>query len=66
VTAPTNATCDASTGVTYTDQTGLSLALAGGATTTFTLTNAAAMSNATVNACKGLVFQIPVTVAATT
>jgi len=38
VTAPTNATCDASTGVTYTDQTGLSLALAGGATTTFTLT----------------------------
>jgi hypothetical protein len=66
ITSDQGAGCNASTGVTYTDQTGLSLALAGGATTVFTLNNAAAMSNASVNACKGAIFTIPVTVAATT
>jgi hypothetical protein len=58
--------CDASTGVTYTNQTGLSLALAGGATTTFTLAGAASMSNSSVTSCQGGIFTIPVTLTATT
>jgi hypothetical protein len=56
------AACDASTGITFTDQTGLALDLAGGATTTFTLANAVSMSNASDNSCQGAVFTIPVTV----
>ena len=66
ITSSTGATCDASTGVTFTNQTGLSLALAAGATTTFTLNGAAAMSNASVDACKGATFTIPVSISATT
>lgn len=54
--------CDLSTGVTFTDQTGLSLVVpANSAGTQFTLTGAAAMSNASANACQGAVFTIPVT-----
>jgi hypothetical protein len=56
------AACDASTGVTFSDQTGLALDLAAGATTTFTLANAVSMSNASDNSCQGAVFTIPVTV----
>ena len=44
---------------------GGSLALAAGATQVFTLTGAAAMSNSTVDACKGAIFTIPVSVTAT-
>jgi hypothetical protein len=65
ITSDKGATCDASTGVSYTNQTGLSLALAAGATQVFTLTGAAAMSNSTVDACKGAIFTIPVSVTAT-
>jgi|tagenome__1003787_1003787.scaffolds.fasta_scaffold20989868_2 hypothetical protein len=65
ITSDKGATCDASTGVSYTNQTGLSLALGAGATQVFTLTGTAAMSNATVDACKGAIFTIPVSVTAT-
>lgn len=65
ITSDKGATCDASTGVSYTNQTGLSLSLAAGATQVFTLTGAAAMSNSTVDACKGAIFTIPVSVTAT-
>ena len=65
ITSDKGATCDASTGVSYTNQTGLSLALAAGATQVYTLTGAAAMSNSTVDACKGAIFTIPVSVTAT-
>jgi hypothetical protein len=66
ITSDKGAACDASTGVTFTNQTGLSLSLAGGATTVFTLSGAAAMSNADVTSCQGGVFTIPVTLTATT
>jgi hypothetical protein len=66
ITSDKGAPCDASTGVTFTNQTGLSLALAGGATTVFTLSGAAAMSNADVTSCQGGIFTIPVTLTATT
>jgi hypothetical protein len=58
------AACDASTGVSFTDQTGLTIDVAAGATATVTLTNAVAMSNASDNACQGAVFTIPVDVTA--
>ncbi len=57
--------CDASTGVSFTNQSNLSLGLAAGATTTFTLTGAASMTNASDNSCQGAVFTVPVSVAAT-
>ena len=60
ITSDKGAACDASTGVTFANQTGLSLDVAAGATTTFTLSGAASMSNASDNACQGAVFTIPV------
>jgi hypothetical protein len=59
------AACDASTGVSFTNQTGLSLALAAGATTVFSLPGAAAMTNSSVTSCQGGIFTIPVTLTAT-
>jgi len=64
ITSDKGAACNASTGVTFTTQSGLSLALGAGATNTFTLTGAVAMSNASANACQGAVFSIPVDVSA--
>jgi hypothetical protein len=58
------AACNASTGVTFTDQTGLTLDLAAVATTTFTLSGAVSMSNASDNTCQGAIFTIPVDVTA--
>jgi hypothetical protein len=55
-----DATCDASDSVTFTDQN-ITQNIAAGATTTVTLTNAVSMSNASVNACQGKTFTIPVT-----
>ena len=54
------------TGVSFTDQTGLTIdvpAKSGGTNgaATATLTGAAAMSNASVNACQGATFTVPVT-----
>ena len=62
ITSDKGAACNASTGVTFTDQTGLALDLAAGATTTFSLANAVSMSNASDNSCQGAIFTIPVDV----
>jgi len=60
ITSDKGASCNASTGVTYTDQTGLSIGVPAGGSTTVTLTNAVSMSNASDNSCQGAVFTIPV------
>ncbi len=66
ITSDVGAACDATSGMAFTDQTGLSLALAGGATTTFTLNGAASTGAGAPTACIGAIFTIPVSVAATT
>ena len=65
ITSDKGASCDASTGVTYSAPTSPSLVVAAGASTQFTLTGAAAMSNASNNACQGAIFTIPVTLTGT-
>jgi hypothetical protein len=60
VTSDKGAACDASTGVTFTNQAGLTLSVPASSAATFTLTGAAAMSNASDNSCQGAVFTIPV------
>ena len=60
ITSSAGAACNASTGVTFTDQTGLSLSVPASGAATFTLNNAVAMSNASDNSCQGAVFTIPV------
>jgi hypothetical protein len=62
ITSDKGAACNASTGVTFTNQSGLTLDLAGGATSTFTLAGAVAMSNSSDNSCQGALFTIPVSV----
>lgn len=64
VTSDKGAACDAATGVTFSNQSSLALDLAAGATTTFTLSGAVSMSNASDNACQGAVFSVPVSVTA--
>ena len=48
------------TGVTFTNQSSLTIDIAKNSSTTTTLTGAAAMSNASLNACQGATFTIPV------
>lgn len=64
ITSDKGATCDAASGVTFTDQTGLSVSLAASTTATVTLSGAVQMSNSSDNSCQGAVFTIPVSVAA--
>ncbi len=66
ITSDKGATCNASTGVTFTNQSGLTLDLLANETNkVFTLaTTAVAMSNASDNTCQGAVFSVPVTVTA--
>jgi len=64
ITSDKGPACNAATGVTFTDQTGLTLDLAAGATSTFTLSGAVSMSNASDDSCQGAVFTIPVDVTA--
>jgi hypothetical protein len=52
------------TGVSFTDETGMTLAIAAGATATVSLDDAASMSNASDNGCQGATFSVPVTVSA--
>ncbi len=62
-----NATCTTGpTGVSFTNATGLTQVVGAGLTVVFNLSTAAAMSNASVNACQGATFTIPVTLTATT
>ena len=48
------------TGVTFTNQTGLTIAVPANGATTTTLSGAASMSNASVDGCQGATFTIPV------
>jgi hypothetical protein len=57
----TTAACDASTGVTFTDQSGLSVAVPAGGATTVTLSGSAQMDNSSHTTCQGAVFTVPVT-----
>jgi hypothetical protein len=59
ITSDKGAACDASTGVTFTDQTG-AFDVPANDSATFTLSGAVAMSNASDNSCQGAVFTIPV------
>jgi hypothetical protein len=52
------------TGVTFTAPATTGQVIAAGATLNLTLPNAAAMSNASDNACQGATFNVPVTVSA--
>jgi hypothetical protein len=61
ITSDKGAACDASTGVTFTNQTGLALDVPASSNATFTLAGAVSMSNASDNSCQGAVFTIPVT-----
>jgi len=66
VTSDKGAACDASTGVSFANQSGLTLdLLAGEANKVFTLATAVSMSNASDNSCQGAVFSVPVSVTAT-
>jgi len=60
ITSDKGAACDASTGVTFPTQTGTFDVPANGQST-FTLTGAVAMSNASDSSCQGAVFSIPLT-----
>ena len=55
------AACTASTGVTFTDQSGLTLNVPASGAATFTLSGSVAMSNASHTSCQGAIFTIPVT-----
>jgi uncharacterized protein with LGFP repeats len=48
------------TGVTFTDQSGLNVSVAANTDTNVTLTGAAHMDNTSIDACKGATFTIPV------
>ena len=61
IVSDTTAACDASTGVTFTDQTGLSLSVPASGAATFTLSGSVAMANSSHTSCQGAVFTIPVT-----
>lgn len=65
ITSDKGAACDASTGVTFANQSGLALDVGAGATATLTVSSAVSMSNASDNSCQGAVFTVPVTVTAT-
>ena len=61
ITSDKGAACNASTGVTFTNTSGLSIVVPAGGSNTATLAGKAAMSNASDNSCQGAVFTIPVT-----
>ena len=65
ITSDAGAGCDASTGVSFSDQSGLTLNVPAGSAASFTLTGSASMSNASANSCQGAVFTIPVTLTGT-
>ena len=61
ITSDKGAACNASTGVTFADQSGLTLDVAASSASTFTLSGSVSMSNASDNSCQGSVFTVPVT-----
>ena len=60
ITSDKGAACNASTGVTFTNQSGLTLDVPASTSATFTLSGSVAMSNASDNSCQGAVFTVPV------
>jgi hypothetical protein len=65
ITSDKGAACNAATGVTFTNQSSLTLdLLANESDKVFTLAGAVAMSNASDTTCQGAVFSIPVTATA--
>jgi hypothetical protein len=64
ITSGKGAACAPRPAFTFTDQSGLTLDLAAGATSTFTLSAAVSMSNASDKSCQGAIFTIPVDVTA--
>ena len=62
ITSDQGAACNASTGVTFDNQTGKNFAVPAGQSASFTLTGTVHMSNASDNSCQGAVFTVPVTV----
>ncbi len=56
--------CTKSTGVTYTDQSGVGTKIAAGATVSITLKDSVAMDNTSDDACQGATFTVPVKVTA--
>jgi hypothetical protein len=64
VTSNKGPACDASTGVSVSNQTGLAIAVGASTTSTVTVPNAVSMSNASDNSCQGAVFTVPVDVTA--
>jgi len=60
ITSDAGAACTTSTGVSFADQSSLTLDVPGSSAATFTLPGAASMSNASANACQGAIFTIPV------
>jgi hypothetical protein len=65
ITSDKGAACNASTGVTYANTSGLTQAVGAGATVTFSVAGKVSMSNASDNSCQGAVFTVPVTLVAT-
>ena len=65
ITSDKGAACNASTGVTFTNATGLSQAVPAGQTVTFSVAGKVAMSTASDNSCQGALFTVPVSVVAT-
>ena len=59
ITSDKGAACDASTGVTYTNQSG-TFDVSANSDASFTLVGAVAMSNTSDNTCQGAVFTVPV------
>jgi hypothetical protein len=65
ITSDKGAACNAATGVTFTNQSSLTLdLLANESNKVFSLAGAVAMTNASDNSCQGAIFSIPVTVTA--
>jgi hypothetical protein len=66
ITSDKGAACDATTGVSFANQSGLTLDLLANETNkVFTLAAAVSMSNASDNTCQGAVFSVPVSLTAT-
>lgn len=63
VTSDKGAACDASTGVAFTDQTGLALVVPPGSSQSFTLAGSVTMDNSSDDSCQGAAFTVPVALA---
>lgn len=64
ITSSAGGACNADTGVTFTDQSGLTLSVPAGTSQTFTLSGVVAMDNTSDTACQGATFTIPVSLTA--